>query len=111
MLSLEFIKSFLWTLKDLFKKVLYLADNNTINSPAGALFIRGVEVFNSTSATTGSGTWLEKKDQTYLSEYTDRLTGPEGDLTAQDVTGFPKILCNVWGCRQILQTLLQEVCI
>ena len=65
-------------------------DNNTINSPAGALFIRGVEVFNSTANTTGAGTWLEKKDQTYLSEYTDRLTGPEGDLTAQDVTGFPK---------------------
>lgn len=65
-------------------------DNNTINSPAGALFIRGVEVFNSTANTTGNGTWLEKKDQTYLSEYTDRLTGPEGDLTAQDVTGFPK---------------------
>ena len=65
-------------------------DNNTINVPAGALFIRGVEVFNSTAATTGTGTWLEKKDQTYLSEYTDRLTGPEGDLTAQDVTGFPK---------------------
>ena len=65
-------------------------DNNTINVPAGALFIRGVEVFNSTANTTGNGTWLEKKDQTYLSEYTDRLTGPEGDLTAQDVTGFPK---------------------
>ena len=65
-------------------------DNNTINVPAGALFVRGVEVFNSTAATTGTGTWLEKKDQTYLSEYTDRLTGPEGDLTAQDVTGFPK---------------------
>ncbi len=65
-------------------------DNNTINSPAGALFIRGVEVFNSTANTTGAGTWLEKKDQTYLSEYTDRLTGPEGDLTSQDVTGFPK---------------------
>ena len=65
-------------------------DNNTINSPAGALFISGVEVFNSTANTTGTGTWLEKKDQTYLSEYTDRLTGPEGDLTAQDVTGFPK---------------------
>jgi hypothetical protein len=65
-------------------------DNNTINVPAGALFIRGVEVFNSTANTTGTGTWLEKKDQTYLSEYTDRLTGPEGDLTAQDVTGFPK---------------------
>ena len=65
-------------------------DNNTINSPAGALFIRGVEVFNSTANTEGTGTWLEKKDQTYLSEYTDRLTGPEGDLTTQDVTGFPK---------------------
>ena len=65
-------------------------DNNTINVPAGALFIRGIEVFNSTANTTGNGTWLEKKDQTYLSEYTDRLTGPEGDLTAQDVTGFPK---------------------
>ena len=54
------------------------------------MFIRGVEVFNSTANTTGTGTWLEKKDQTYLSEYTDRLTGPEGDLTGQDVTGFPK---------------------
>ena len=65
-------------------------NNNTINSPAGALFIRGVEVFNSTTDSTGTGSWLEKKDQTYLSEYTDRLTGSEGDLTAQDVTGFPK---------------------
>jgi hypothetical protein len=65
-------------------------NDNTINSPAGALFIRGVEVFNSTTDSTGTGSWLEKKDQTYLSEYTDRLTGPEGDLTAQDVTGFPK---------------------
>jgi hypothetical protein len=67
-----------------------VADDNTINSPAGALFIRGVEVFNSTADSTGNGSWLEKKDQTYLSEYTDRLTGPEGDLVAQDVTGFPK---------------------
>lgn len=65
-------------------------NNNTINSPAGALFIRGVEVFNSTTDSTGNGSWLEKKDQTYLSEYTDRLTGTEGDLTGQDVTGFPK---------------------
>ena len=65
-------------------------DNNTINVPAGALFIRGIEVFNSTANTTGNGSWLEKKDQTYLSEYTDRLTGPQGDLTTQDVTGFPK---------------------
>ena len=54
------------------------------------MFIRGIEVFDSTSVTTGKGTWLEKKDQTYLSEYTDRLTGTEGDRTAQDVTGLPK---------------------
>ena len=65
-------------------------DNNTINAPDGAQFIRGVEVFDSTANSNGTGTWLEKKDQTYLSEYVDRLTGTEGDLTAQDVTGFPK---------------------
>ena len=72
-------------------------DDNTINVPGlgtkgltGTVFVRGVEVFNSTVNTEGAGTWLIKKDQTYLSEYTDRLTGPEGNLTAQDVTGFPK---------------------
>jgi hypothetical protein len=80
------------------------ADDNTINSPAGALFIRGVEVFNSTSATTGDGTWLEKKDQTYLSEYVDRLTGPEGDLTAQDVTGFPKYYAMFGGADNTTDT-------
>jgi hypothetical protein len=72
-------------------------DDNTINVPGlgtkgntGTVFVRGVEVFNSTANTEGKGTWLIKKDQTYLSEYTDRLTGQEGNLTAQDVTGFPK---------------------
>ena len=67
-----------------------VVDDNTINAPAGCVFVRGVEVFDSTANTEGKGTWLIKKDQTYLSEYTDRLTGPEGDLTAQDVTGLPK---------------------
>jgi len=80
------------------------ADDNTINSPAGALFIRGVEVFNSTSATTGNGSWLEKKDQTYLSEYTDRLTGPEGDRTAQDVTGFTKYYAMFGGADNTTDT-------
>ena len=79
-------------------------DNNTINVPAGALFIRGVEVFNSTANTTGAGTWLEKKDQTYLSEYTDRLTGPEGDLTTQDVTGFPKYYAMFGGATGLTDT-------
>ena len=73
----------------LVKEGTLVADDNTINSPAGALFIRGVEVFN-TANTTEEGTWLEKKDQTYLSEYVGRLTGPQGDLTGQDVTGLPK---------------------
>ena len=41
----------------------------TINAPAGAVFIRGIQVYDSTSATTGSNVWLEKKDITYLQEY------------------------------------------
>jgi hypothetical protein len=73
----------------LVKEGTLVADDNTINSPAGALFIRGVEIF-STANTTEQGVWLEKKDQTYLSEFVGRLTGTEGDLTAQDVTGTPK---------------------
>ena len=56
-------------------------DNNTINVPAGCVFVRGVEVFNSTANTEGKGTWLIKKDQTYLEEFVNRLTGPEGDKT------------------------------
>ena len=82
----------------------FAADNNTINSPAGALFIRGVEVFNSTANTTGDGTWLEKKDQTYLSEYVDRLTGTEGDLTGQDVTGLPKYYAMFGGATGLTDT-------
>lgn len=81
-----------------------VADDNTINSPAGALFIRGVEVFDSTTNSTGTGTWLEKKDQTYLSEYTDRLTGTEGDLTAQDVTGMPKYYAMFGGATGLTDT-------
>jgi len=33
------------------------------------LFIRGIQVYDSTSATTGANSWLEKKDVTYLQEY------------------------------------------
>ena len=80
------------------------ADDNTINAPAGCLFIRGIEVFNSTANTQGNGSWLEKKDQTYLSEYVDRLTGPEGDRTAQDVTGFPKYYAMFGGADNTTDT-------
>ena len=78
-------------------------DVNNIRVPAGALFIRGVEIFN-TANTTEEGTWLEKKDQTYLSEYIGRLTGPEGDLTGQDVTGFPKYYAMFGGATGLTDT-------
>ena len=41
----------------------------TINAPAGCLFVRGIQVYDSTSAITGANIWLEKKDITYLQEY------------------------------------------
>ena len=46
-----------------------VAGQETINAPAGALFIRGIQVYDSTSAVTGANVWLEKKDVTYLQEY------------------------------------------
>ena len=42
-------------------------DVNNIRVPAGCLFVRGVEVFNATNSTE-QGTWLERRDQTFLSE-------------------------------------------
>ena len=56
------------------------ANDNTLNAPAGCLFVRGIEVFESTANTEGNGKWLEKKDQTYLSEFVDRKYGPEGTI-------------------------------
>ena len=41
----------------------------TINAPAGAVFIRAIQVYDSTSATTGPNVFLEKKDISYLQEY------------------------------------------
>ena len=41
----------------------------TINAPGGALFIRGIQVYDSSSVLTGTNTWLLKKDVTYLQEY------------------------------------------
>lgn len=68
----------------------FAIDDNTINNPAGCLFVRAVEVFDSTSAVTGNSVFLQKKDVTYLREYVAKLTGPSGGLTGQDVTGQPK---------------------
>jgi len=65
-------------------------DFNSITMPIGTLFVRGIKVFNSTANTTGPGQWLEKRDQTFISEYVDELTGTAGGAAAQDVTGLPK---------------------
>ena len=52
----------------------------TINVPAKTLFVKGVQVYTSTSAATGANTWLEKKDESYLQEY----------IPAETSTGTPK---------------------
>ena len=46
--------------------------------------------FNSTTAVTEQGVWLERRDQTFISEYIGEATGPEGGQTGQDVKGLPK---------------------
>ena len=53
----------------------FATDFNSITVPTKALFIRGVQVYDSTSATTGEGVWLERRDQTFISEYIGELTG------------------------------------
>ena len=80
------------------------ADVNNVRVPAGALFIRGVEVFNATNSTE-QGTWLERRDQTFLSEFVGRLTGPEGSTTSgADVTGKPKYYSMFGGATGLTDT-------
>ena len=53
----------------------FVAGQESINCPAGAVFIRGIQVYDTAgSETTGANRWLEKKDYTYLQEYQD-VTG------------------------------------
>ena len=68
----------------------FATDFNSITMPTGLLFVRGIQVFDSTTATTGEGVWLERRDQTFISEYVGELTGTEGGSAAQDTTGLPK---------------------
>ena len=51
-----------------------VAGQESINAPAGSLFIRGIQVYDSSAVITGANVWLEKKDYTYLQEYQD-VTG------------------------------------
>jgi len=80
------------------------ADVNTVRVPAGFQFVRGVKVFNASNSTE-QGTWLQKRDQTFLSEYVGRLTGPEGSTpSGADVTGKPKYYAMFGGATGLTDT-------
>ena len=80
-------------------------DVNTVRVPAGFVFIRGVQVFNSTANSNEQGQWLERRDQTFLSEYVGRLTGPEGSTASgADVTGLPKYYAMFGGATGLSDT-------
>ena len=57
-----------------------VASKDNINVPAGTLFVRGIQVYTSTTAATGANSWLEKRDLTFLEEY----------ISATTSTGTPK---------------------
>jgi hypothetical protein len=57
-----------------------VASKDDINVPAGTLFVRGIQVYTSTSAATGANSWLEKRDISFLREYD----------AAETTTGTPK---------------------
>ena len=46
----------------------FATDFNSITMPVGLLFVRGIEVYESTANTNGQGQWLERRDQTFISE-------------------------------------------
>ena len=53
----------------------FVAGQESINAPAGCLFVRGIQVYDTAgSEITGANRWLENKDLTYLQEYQD-VTG------------------------------------
>jgi len=56
------------------------ASKDNVYAPAGTLFVRGLQVYTSTTAATGANSWLEKKDITILREYD----------AAETTTGTPK---------------------
>ena len=57
-----------------------VASKDNINAPAGTLFVRGLQVYTSTTAATGANSWLEKKYISYLREFD----------AAETTTGTPK---------------------
>ena len=48
----------------------FVAGQESINAPAGCLFVRAIQVYDTNvSDITGANRWLEKKDISYLQEY------------------------------------------
>ena len=56
------------------------SSKDNVYAPAGTLFVRGLQVYTSTTVATGANSWLEKKDITFLREYD----------AAETTTGTPK---------------------
>ena len=56
------------------------ASKDNVYAPAGTLFVRGLQVYTSTTVATGANSWLEKKDISFLREYD----------SAETTTGTPK---------------------
>jgi len=56
------------------------ASKDNVYAPAGTLFVRGLQVYTSTSVATGANSFLIKKDISYLREYD----------AAETTTGTPK---------------------
>ena len=56
------------------------ASKDNVHVPAGTLFVRGIQVYTSTTAATGANSFLEKKDISFLREYD----------AAETTTGTPK---------------------
>src|SRR5210317_2141767 len=69
---------------------------NTINVPAKTLFVKGVQVYTSTSVATGANSWLEKKDESYLQEYI-----PSTESAAR---GIPKYYAMFGGATGVTDT-------
>jgi len=67
------------------------ASKDNVYAPAGTLFVRGIQVYTSTTAATGANSWLEKKDISFLREYDAEET----------TTGTPKYYAMSGGAEGV----------
>jgi len=67
------------------------ASKDNVYAPAGTLFVRGLQVYTSTSVATGANSWLEKKDISFLREYD----------AAETTTGSPKYYAMSGGAEGV----------